>query len=40
MQKRKNGVLFYHEIISLNEKDKSNSNILIDLAKEYIRIRA
>lgn len=41
-QKRKNSVYFYHEIIAINALDssKKDAEILIDLAKEYLKSRA
>jgi len=40
--KRKNGVIFYHEIISFSadDKEKITLEILDDLAREYLNLRA
>jgi len=40
--KRKNGVIFYHEIISFSvyDKEKITLEVLDDLGREYLRLRA
>ena len=39
---RKRGILLYHDIISLSDldRDKVNSEMLIDMAREYLEMRA
>ncbi len=40
MPKRKNGITLYHEVISLPKSEKISPEILEDLAREYLQVRA
>ncbi len=39
-KKRKNGVVLYHEVLAFHEKDKVSLEMLEDMTKKYIELRA